>query len=131
MPRCRIELRGSIIGVPDRINKVIEIVLMTIFETGSIENAVVMAMSKKDRVNRLLYELQRAAYRIRGENGVLLAVTKSMITRINWVNATEKEVELALRKSHVIVLSNDELNKYLSLGIARPGPETHRYVDAK
>lgn len=131
VPRCRIELRNSIIGVPDRINKIIEIVLMTIFETRSIETAVVMAMSKKDRVNRLLYELQRVAYRIRGENGVLLAVTRSMITRINWVNATEKEVELALRKSHVIVLSNDEMNKYLSLGIAKPGPESHRYVDAK
>lgn len=41
VPRCRIELRGSIIGVPDRINKVIEIILMTLFETGSIEEAII------------------------------------------------------------------------------------------
>lgn len=41
VPRCRIELRGSIIGVPDRINKVIEIILTTLFETGNVEAAII------------------------------------------------------------------------------------------
>ncbi|ADN50120.1 tRNA (adenine(9)-N1)-methyltransferase Trm10 [Vulcanisaeta distributa] len=128
VPRCRIELRGSIIGVPDRINKVIEIILMTLFETGNIEEAIIKAMSKRDRVNRLFYELQRAAYRLRGEGSTTLVVPKSMIGRINWVNASNKELELVLRKSRVSVIDDEELSKYLSLGIARPGPLTYRYV---
>ncbi|WP_243679061.1 hypothetical protein [Vulcanisaeta distributa] len=123
VPRCRIELRGgSIIGVPDRINKVIEVILMTLFETGNIEEAIIKAMSKRDRVNRLFYEFQRAAYRLRREGSTILVVPKSMIGRINWVNASDKELELVLRKSHVRVIDDEELSKYLSLGIARPGP---------
>lgn len=128
VPRCRVELRGSVIGVPDRINKIIEIVLMTIFETKDIEGAIIRAMAKRDRVNRLLYEVQRAAYRLRGEGGTTLVIPRSMLSMINWVNATSRELELALRKSQVRVVDDEELNKYLSLGIARPGPLTRRYV---
>ncbi len=106
----------------------IEIILMTLIETGNIEEAIIKAMSKRDRVNRLFYELQRAAYRLRGENGTMLVVSKSMISRINWVNASSKELELVLRKSRVSVIDDEELSKYLSLGIARPGPLTYRYV---
>ena len=128
VPRCRIELRGSIIGVPDRINKVIEVILMTLFETGNVEEAIIRAMSKRDRVNRLFYEFQRAAYRLRREGSTELVIPRSMISRINWVNASDKELELVIRKSHVHVVDDEELNKYLSLGMARPGPLTSKYV---
>ncbi|WP_243675659.1 hypothetical protein [Vulcanisaeta distributa] len=43
----------------------IEIILTTLFETGNVEAAIIRAMSKRDRVNRLFYEIQRAAYRLR------------------------------------------------------------------
>ena len=128
VPRCRIELRGSIIGVPDRINKVIEIILMALFEAGSVEEAIIRAMSKRDRVNRLFYEFQRAAYRLRREGSTELVIPRSMISRINWVNAGDKELELVIRKSHVYVVDDEEMSKYLALGIARPGPLTSRYV---
>ncbi|MGC8542826.1 MAG: tRNA (adenine(9)-N1)-methyltransferase Trm10 [Vulcanisaeta sp.] len=128
VPRCRIELRGSIVGVPDRINKIIEIILRTLFETGDLERSIIMAMSKKDRVNRLFYEINKASYRIKIENNVVLALTRSMIPRINWVNASDDEIELAIRKSHVVIIEDQELNKYLTLNMARPGPWTYKYV---
>jgi len=128
VPRCRIELRGSVIGVPDRINKIIEIILIALLETGSIEEAIIRMMSKRDRVNRLFYELQRAAYRLRGEGSTVFVIPRSLINRINWVNASDKEVELVLRKSHIYVIDDEELSKYLLLGMARPGPLTYKYV---
>ncbi|MCG2870447.1 MAG: tRNA (guanine-N1)-methyltransferase [Vulcanisaeta sp.] len=128
IPRCRIELRGSVVGVPDRINKIIEIILRVLFEGRNIEEAIIMSMSKRDRINRLFYEFQKAAYRVRINNITVLALSKSIIEKVNWLNATPKEVEIALRKSHVVLMSDDELGRYLSLGLARPGPYTHRYV---
>ena len=128
VPRCRIELRGSIIGVPDRINKVIEVILLTLFETGNVEEAIIRVMARRDRVNRLFYEIQRAAYRLRREGGTVLVMPRSMLSRINWVSASDREVEAALRKSHVYVIDEGELSKYLMLGIARPGPLTEKYV---
>jgi tRNA (adenine9-N1/guanine9-N1)-methyltransferase len=128
IPRCRIELRGSVVGVPDRINKIIEIILRVLFEGRNIEEAIIMSMSKRDRINRLFYEFQKAAYRVRINNTTVLALSKSIIEKVNWLNATPKEVEIALRKSHVVLMSDDELGRYLSLGLARPGPYTHKYV---
>ncbi|WP_243675660.1 hypothetical protein [Vulcanisaeta distributa] len=59
----------------------------------------------------------------------MLVIPKSMVSRINWVNATEEELNLALRKSHIYVINDEELSKYLSLGMARPGPPlTSKYV---
>lgn len=57
-----------------------------------------------------------------------MVIPRSMISRINWVNAGDKELELVIRKSHVRVIDDEELNKYLSLGIAKPGPLTSKYV---
>jgi tRNA (adenine9-N1/guanine9-N1)-methyltransferase len=128
VPRCRIELRGSVIGVPDRLNKIIEIILRVLFEGRSLEDSIIMSMSKRDRVNRLFYEMQRASYRVRVGSTTMLVIPKSMIERVNWLGATAKEVELALKKSHVIVMDDEEINRYLSLHQARPGPWTHKYV---
>ena len=57
----RIELRGSIIGVPDRINRVIEIILRVLFEGLSVEEAVIASMTKRDLIRRLVIEIMRAS----------------------------------------------------------------------
>jgi tRNA (adenine9-N1/guanine9-N1)-methyltransferase len=129
IPRCRIELRGSIIGVPDRINKVIEIILKVLINGEDLEESIITSMSRRDRENRLFYELQRASYRVKIENNVILAITKQMLQRINWVRASERELSLAIKKSHIIVLSDEELTNYLSAGRARPGPWTCNYTN--
>ncbi len=54
----RIDLRGSIVGVPERINRIIEILLKARYEyPGDIEKAIVTSMTKKDVVARAYIEI--------------------------------------------------------------------------
>ncbi|MGB9704206.1 MAG: tRNA (adenine(9)-N1)-methyltransferase Trm10 [Pyrobaculum sp.] len=98
--RCRIELRGSRVGVPDRINKIAEIVLRTL--SGSpLEAAVLAAQAKRDRVYRLMWELQRRI--VKTPDGGL-AVTRQALEEANWLGAPWEEVELAVKKLNLKIL---------------------------
>ncbi|MBW9140162.1 MAG: tRNA (guanine-N1)-methyltransferase [Candidatus Aramenus sp.] len=52
-PQVRIELRGSRVGVPDRINKIIEII-MEVREGKSLEEAIIDNQSSADKYLRIL-----------------------------------------------------------------------------
>ncbi|ACB39882.1 tRNA (guanine-N1-)-methyltransferase [Pyrobaculum neutrophilum V24Sta] len=98
--RCRIELRGSLVGVPDRINKIAEIVLSALAGVP-LEEAILRAQAKRDRVYRLMWEIQRRALRLPDGR---LAITRDALAEANWLGAPPGEVELALRKTHAVVL---------------------------
>jgi len=59
VPR-RLELRGSLIGVPERINRIIEILLKARYAGMSVEEAIVSSMTVKDVMARLHVEIARA-----------------------------------------------------------------------
>ncbi|CCC81030.1 tRNA (guanine-N1)-methyltransferase [Thermoproteus tenax] len=90
--RCRIELRGSTVGVPDRINKIIEILLSVRFRGLSLEDAILEAQAKRDKVYRLMRELQRLGPRVPRERALEIAA---------WLKAGEDVLELAARKARV------------------------------
>ncbi len=98
--RCRIELRGSRVGVPDRINKIVEIVLSTLSGVP-LEEAILAAQAKRDRVYRLMWEIQKRA--VRGPDGGLW-ITPEALAEANWLRAPPEEVELALRKAHAVLI---------------------------
>ncbi|MFP3168281.1 MAG: tRNA (guanine-N1)-methyltransferase [Thermoproteus sp.] len=90
--RCRIELRGSTVGVPDRLNKIIEIVLAVRFAGLSLEEAVIAAQARRDKVYRLMREFQRAGRCVDPALADELA---------RWLKADRRAVELAAAKAHV------------------------------
>ncbi|MEM1636442.1 MAG: tRNA (adenine(9)-N1)-methyltransferase Trm10 [Pyrobaculum sp.] len=92
--RCRVELRGSRVGVPDRINKIAEIVLRA-WAGEPVERAVLAVQAKRDRVYRLMWEIQKRAKR--APDGAL-EITRAALAEANWLGAPEGEVGLALRK---------------------------------
>ncbi|BDC19409.1 tRNA (adenine(9)-N1)-methyltransferase Trm10 [Acidianus sp. HS-5] len=57
-PHVKIALRGSTVGVPDRINKIIEIILH-VYKGERLENAILDLQSNADKFNRLLVEKQK------------------------------------------------------------------------
>jgi tRNA (adenine9-N1/guanine9-N1)-methyltransferase len=60
----KIELRGSIVGVPERLNRIIEILLKARYEyPGDIEKSIITSMTKKDIVARAYIEIVRNARR--------------------------------------------------------------------
>jgi len=57
VPRVRITLRGVLTGVPERINKIVSILLMVRFSGYSIDDAIIVNQSKADKLVRLNREL--------------------------------------------------------------------------
>ncbi|MCE4600796.1 MAG: tRNA (guanine-N1)-methyltransferase [Desulfurococcales archaeon] len=57
----RIELRGSLVGVPDRINRIAEIVFKVRFEGMTLEKAIISSMTRRDVLRRLQVEILRAS----------------------------------------------------------------------
>ncbi|ARM76050.1 tRNA (adenine(9)-N1)-methyltransferase Trm10 [Acidianus manzaensis] len=57
-PQVKITLRGSVIGVPDRINKIIEIILKVI-SGKKLEDAILETQSNADKFSRLIMEANR------------------------------------------------------------------------
>lgn len=58
LPQVKITLRGSIVGVPDRLNSIVEIVLK-VKEGYTLEDAIISSQSKADKLRRLYYEMTR------------------------------------------------------------------------
>ena len=57
----RIELRGSLVGVPERINRIVEILFKVKFDGMRLEEAILTSMTKKDVYRRLHVEIMRAS----------------------------------------------------------------------
>ncbi len=58
LERYRITLRSSVIGVPDRINKIIEVILK-VRHGLTLESAILQTQTKADKISRARYELSR------------------------------------------------------------------------
>lgn len=76
-PQVRIELRGSRVGVPDRINKIVNIILEVI-EGKSLEDSIIENQSNADKYLRLLRD---------GEN--------NLEEEAKWLKANEKVIKMA------------------------------------
>lgn len=57
VPRVKVTLRGVLTGVPERINKIVSILLMVKFSGYNIDDAVIANQSKADKITRLYREL--------------------------------------------------------------------------
>lgn len=101
LPR-RIELRGSIIGVPDRINRIVEIVLKARYEyEGDVEKAIIDSMSRRDAVARAFYEISKAS---KGQG----RVSWRLYTKLSsWLPISRKDFLLAAKKARVEVTGTE------------------------
>ncbi|AAY80987.1 tRNA (adenine(9)-N1)-methyltransferase Trm10 [Sulfolobus acidocaldarius] len=80
-PRVKIQLRGSIIGVPDEINKILEIILRVKELDQSLEEAIISLQSKSDKISRLLHDVQLYGMEVLEEEA-------------RWLRADDKVIEI-------------------------------------
>ena len=100
----RISLRGSIIGVPERINRIVEILLKARFlYNGNVEKAVLSTMTKKDVIARAYAEISRAARNVGGRRVVDWGLYEQLRT---WLPIREKEFLEAARRAGVEVVGS-------------------------
>lgn len=97
VPR-RVELRGSVIGVPERINRLIELLLKARYVYGGdVEKAIIATMTKKDRVARAYREVTKWM----SEKGHKDWVSKALFDELRtWLPLTYDEFEEAARRAH-------------------------------
>lgn len=96
VPR-RIELRGSLVGVPHRLNRIVEILLKARFGGMSLEEAILSSMTKRDRVLRAMTEVLRLTRGGRRPVGPWVA------ERLAWLRLSCEELRLAVSKARVPV----------------------------
>jgi len=98
IPR-RIALRGSVIGVPERINRIVEILLKARYlYKGNLEKAIVTSMSKRDVMNRVFVEIMRNSYPCGKVRCVSYDLYKSLR---KWLPLSENDFRLAASKAGV------------------------------
>lgn len=59
-PRKAIKLRGSIIGVPNELNKIIDIILSTRISNLSLEESILRNMGLDDKLTRVIHDVDKA-----------------------------------------------------------------------
>ncbi len=83
LPQVRIALKGSIVGVPDRLNSIIEIIMKVREDGLSLEEAIISSQSNADKLRRIYYEISRGNRDVEG--------------LVNWLRA--KNLLSKLRKN--------------------------------
>ena len=97
IPRVKLTLRGVLTGVPERINKLISIILMVKYSNYTLEDAVIANQSKADKINRLNRELS-----------ILKNIDSStLVNLLTWLGLTpwDSKVMSVLRR-HGLLSSN-------------------------
>ncbi len=98
IPRRRIALRGSVMGVPERINRIVEIVLKHAVEGLDLEEAILSSMTKSDKIARAIFEAQRIAKYNRSMNAIMRELT--------WLGMSENEIKKIIKR-YVLESSED------------------------
>lgn len=100
IPR-RLELKGSVIGVPERINRILEILLKTRYlYNGDITKAIISTMTKKDRIARAYREIVKES---REEGGVKYVTKENYDSLKTWLPLTFDEYLEAAKRAHIDV----------------------------
>ncbi len=87
----RILLRGDIVGVPDRINTIAEIVLRVVLDGEDVESAVRSVQSRLVARWRLRKELPKHTIRIDINGKPFRVVRKSEFEKFDWLNLERRD----------------------------------------
>jgi len=100
IPR-KLELKGSVIGVPERINRVIEMLLKARYVyNGDVYKSIISTMTKKDRIARAFREIVNRSF----EEAGVRYIKKSEFDELKtWLPVSFDEFMEAARRAHVEV----------------------------
>ncbi len=109
----RIELRGDVIGVPDRLNTIVEIVLRVILDGEDVEKAVRSVQSPLVAKWRLRKELPKRTVRIDVNGKPFRVVRKSELKSFDWLNIRPKDFYEACSELGYLVIDDEWLERIL------------------
>jgi tRNA (adenine9-N1/guanine9-N1)-methyltransferase len=105
--RQRIELRGDIIGVPDRINHIAEIVLKVVLDGLEVEKAVREVQPRIVAKWRLRKELPKKSVRLRVADKTVRVVSKRAFYEFDWLNLKRRDFYDVCREQKIFIVSDE------------------------
>ncbi len=109
--RRKILLRGDVIGVPDRINLITEVLLKVILDGEEIEKAIYDVQNRKIARWRLRKEIAKNCLRIVINGRKFRVIKKSFFKEVSkWLKVNEEDFYRCSREMGVIVVSDAFLN---------------------
>ncbi len=112
----RIELRGSVIGVPDRINHIAEIVLRVALDGEEVEKAVKEVQPRLVARWRLRYDLHEKTVRVCAGGRVFRVIPRSAYDYFSdWLNINEKDFYEICSEQGFFVVSDEVMERIREL----------------
>lgn len=106
--RRKILLRGEVVGVPDRINHIAEIVLKSVLDGIDVERAIYEVQNRKIARWRLRKEIARKCSRVVVNGRRFRVIEKSFFDEVRaWLNVIEDDFYRCARDMGVIVIDDD------------------------
>lgn len=102
--RRRIELRGDIVGVPDRINHIAEIVLKVVIDGLEVERAIREVQPAVVARWRLRKEIPKRSVRVRIKDKTIRVVSKSVFEEFNWLNVRKRDFYEVCREQKIYIV---------------------------
>ena len=118
--RRKITLRGDIIGVPDRINHILKILLEMLVEGKSMEEAILTVQSPLHARWRLRKELPRHKRRYLIDGKKYLVVEKELFDEYSkWLNIRWEDFVQVLRELNLIALERKRIHHLNKISVPR------------
>ncbi|MBE8539072.1 tRNA (guanine-N1)-methyltransferase [Geoglobus acetivorans] len=106
--RRKILLRGDVIGVPDRINHIAEIVLRAVMDGTSVEEAILSVQSRKIARWRLRKEIVKNSEKIKRNSRSFRVIRKSFFEDVKtWLNVELEDFYRCASDMGIIVVDVD------------------------
>lgn len=106
--RRKILLKGDIVGVPDRINHITEIILRSVLDGTDVERAIYEVQNRKIARWRLRREIARNCEKIAVDNRKFRVIRKSFFENVRkWLNVIEDDFYRCARDMGVIVIDDN------------------------
>ncbi len=106
--RRKILLRGDVVGVPDRVNHIAEIVLKCILDGMDVEKAVYDVQNRKIARWRLRKEIARNAKKVEVSGKKFRVIERSFFDGVRkWLKVNEDDFYRCARDMGVMVLGDD------------------------
>lgn len=102
----KIVLRDNVIGVPDRINHIVEIVLRATFDGIGVEKAVMEIQPPIVARWRLRKELKNHTIRVKSKSKVFRVVPRKAFENFDWLNLKEEDFYKVSSDYRYIVVSD-------------------------
>ncbi len=105
MDTLKILLRGDTIGVPDRLNTIVEIILRVVLDNEGVEEAIKKVQKPIVARWRLKKELPKIAIRVDVNSKPFRVVCKNEFKKFNWLNLRLKDLYKVCNQLNYLVVS--------------------------